>query len=144
MRNSRQLSKKMNKRQNHAEMGNPWQIKKKMNTTQHIYTKFHRLQLQLRKTFNWSLKWHSCVTKVEMFEFWDMRIENRGSRIESQESRMWYGGYVGYVWGQASSNNNKANGGKHVKPIMPLPDTKTCFNANFRSHQKLNGHIFHI
>ena len=76
-------------------------------------------------------------------DVWVLRHENRELRIESQESRMWYDGYVGCVWGHASSNNNKANGGKHVNPIMPLPDTKTCFNANLSRQQKLSGHILH-
>jgi len=108
---------------------------------QHIYTKFHTTAATAQ---NFQSILEMIFVHHEGRDVWVLRHENRESRIESQESRMWYAGYVGYVWGHASSNNNKANGGKHVKPIMPLPDTKTCFNANFRSPQKLNGHIFHI
>lgn len=90
MRNSWQLSKKMNKMQNYAEMGNPCQVKKKMNKMQHInnFIQNFTQQLQLRKAFNQSLKWHSCIMKVETFEFWDMRTENQGSRVKNQERDM--------------------------------------------------------
>ena len=105
---------------------------------QHIYTKFHTTAATA-KSFQSILEMTFLHHKGR--DVWVLRHENRESRIESQESRMWYSGYV---WGHVSSNNNKTNGGKHVKPIMPLLGTKTCFNANFRSHKKLNEHIFHI
>ena len=62
---------------------------KKKWTRCNIFIQNFTQQLQLRKAFNQlSLKWHSCITKVETFEFWDMRIKNWGLRVKNRECDM--------------------------------------------------------
>ena len=79
MRNSWQFSKKMNKMQTYAEMGNPW-------TRCNIFAQNFTQQLQHAKSFQSILEMTFLHHKSR--DVWVLRHENRGSRVKNQECDM--------------------------------------------------------